>query len=124
MNKQIAFQSVPTSDVDVLRLVVMKIDYEGYAALSTRYRESICKKLNITRATLRNKLTSLSKAGLIKSVGGGEYKINPYYFGRGNWQDIYNERVEGEFTVTIKYKGNSRTIQTDVETYEIDVDAA
>ncbi|WP_227645485.1 hypothetical protein [Klebsiella pneumoniae] len=82
-------------------------------ALSTRYRKEICKLLGIKDGTLRNRLYSLSKMGIIASCGGNEYQANPNLFARGEWKKIIEQRRE--FEMRIKYSPNGETIITTEE---------
>lgn len=111
-----ALNKVPKSQQDVLYFLLKKLDYEGYITLSTRYRATICEELQIQNQTLANKIQGLTKAGLIHCVGRNEYEVNPYFFGRGIWADIYNNRQKGDFSMIIKYKNNGkREITTKLE---------
>ncbi len=101
-----ALNNVPKSQQDVLYYLIQKLDYEGFITLSTRYRNLICEYLKIKPQTLSNKIQSLMKTGLIKVVGRNEYEVNPFFFGRGLWVDIYNNRQKGKFSMTIKYSQN------------------
>ena len=115
LNDLCRLTNVPKANEDVLKLLLRKLDYDGYITISTRYREEIQKKLNITAGTLRNRIQLLKQQGLIRVVSNNEYEANPHFFGRGNWADIYNRRIEGKFKLTITYdtKGNKK-IKTEV----------
>ncbi|MCV5784107.1 replication/maintenance protein RepL [Escherichia coli] len=108
-----AVTKAPDSLKDVLFLILRKLDYDGYIALSTRYRKEICKLLGIKDGTLRNRLYSLSKMGIIASCGGNEYQANPNLFARGEWKKIIEQRRE--FEMRIKYSPNGETIITTEE---------
>ncbi|HGW9014250.1 TPA: hypothetical protein ACNEB8_005138 [Escherichia coli] len=108
-----AVTKAPDSLKDVLFLILRKLDYDGYIALSTRYRRGICKILGIKDGTLRNRLYTLSKMGIIASCGGNEYQANPNLFARGEWKKIIEQRRE--FEMRIKYSPDGKTIITTEE---------
>ena len=102
--------NVPKSEEELLKLVLRKLDYDGYVTLSKRYRTSICEKLGVIDQVLRNKLTKLDKSGALINSGYGEYMANPDYFARGSWADIC--KVKANFEMRIKYNENGRVVKT------------
>ena len=92
---------VSNADQSVLHLMLMKLDYEGYIFLSPRFRAHICDSLGITPKTLRNRLSGLVKAEIIKSEYKSEYQVNPNYFARGDWRNVVEQRKA--FSVTTTY---------------------
>ena len=100
--------NIPSGAKDVLLFLVRKIDFDGYITISSRFRINICEALNIKNQTLSNKIQSLCKSGLIKTIGKNEYRANPQFFAKGSWQDIYKRRAKEDFVLTIKYKNNGQ----------------
>lgn len=124
LNDVCSLNHVPKSQEDVLRHLLKKLDYEGFITISKRYRLQICEALSIKPQTLSNKIQELCKSGLIKTVGPNEYEANPFFFGRGQWVDIYHRRQKGDFSITIKYKSNGeREISTSSEAQQPDLKA-
>jgi len=113
-----ALSRVPKSQKDVLYYLIKKLDYDGYITISTRYRTLMAKELGVKPQSIANKIQELAKSGLISVEGKNEYKANPYFFGRGAWVDILNERQSGSFSVTIKYKDGKREVSTKTEEVE------
>ena len=108
-----AVVNAPNSLKDVLLMILRKLDYDGYIALSTRYRRQICAELNIKDGTLRNRLAALVKLGFVYSEGGNEYLANPNLFARGKWKDIVEQR--SDFEMRIRYTSNGeKSISTGV----------
>lgn len=59
--------------------------------------------------SLNNALHKLKQYKIIYSIDRGLYRLNPYLFGKGNWQDIAKIRM------TINYNDiNGRTIKTEI----------
>jgi len=102
-----AVKGVSDSDQSLLRHLLVRLDYEGFVALTSRSRASISKSLDIKPKTLRNRLNRLVKANLIKNVSVNEYQVNPNYFARGNWKSICEQRKEYELKVTYSDKGRT-----------------
>lgn len=71
--------------------------------------------------SLNNALTKLVKGGILKRLGEGTYQFNPYLFGKGEWKDIDNIRVEWDynaikgksFNTVISYKKEDNNEQTE-----------
>ncbi|MFJ5692094.1 hypothetical protein [Providencia stuartii] len=103
-----AIVNTPNSLKDVLLLAVRKLDYEGYISLTTRYRKQMCEILGIKDGTLRNRINMLVKKGFLKSVGGSEYKANPYYFARGDWRTIVELRQDFQLVITYSADGSKK----------------
>lgn len=103
--------NAPASLKPLLILALRKLDYDGYISLSTRYRRQMCESLGIKDGTLRNRLNMLVKHGFFKSVGGSEYKVNPYYFARGDWKNIVEQRRDFELKIRYSSTGE-KTIET------------
>lgn len=115
LNDICALNNVPESEQRILTYMLQKMDYEGIATFTPRYRKKICEDLNIMPKTLNNVISELGSKGLIHILGRGEYELNPNYFGRGSWEEIFRKRATGEFSLTIKYdtKGK-REIHSDL----------
>lgn len=115
-----ALNHIPKSQKDVFHYLIKKLDYDGYITISTRYRTLMAKELGVKTQSIANKIQELAKSGLISVEGKNEYKVNPYFFGRGAWVDILNERQNGSFSMTIKYKAGKREISTKTEEVEVE----
>lgn len=102
--------------------LAQRIDYEGYVALNGALKKRMAEKLGIQTKTLRNYLSELVKAGMLRIEDTGMYEVNPKYFARGKWQDILERREA--FTMRITYNPDgTRDIETtpdepSVEEYE------
>ena len=42
-------------------------------------------------------ITEFVKKGIVKRIAVGTYEFNPYLFGKGSWEHIYNIRAEFDF---------------------------
>lgn len=95
---------LPRSLHPLLFKLVEKIDYNGEISISSRFRENLCDALKISRQTLRNRINLLTKHGIMVSLGGSDYVVNPKYFARGKWREIIQQRKD--FELKIKYKAD------------------
>jgi hypothetical protein len=105
-----AIVGVADADQALLRHLLLHLNYEGFVFLSSRLREKIAKSLRISQKTLRNRMTRLVTANLIKPVCRSEYRVNPEYFARGDWKSICEQRIS--YSMTISYSEKGREIKT------------
>jgi|TARA_B110000503_G_C6912548_1_gene315299 hypothetical protein len=116
-----ALKHVPKAKRALLEMLLKKLDYDGYINLSPRYRDILCKQLGIKPQSLRNSIMDLCKAKLIKNVSTNEFSVNPYYFAKGDWKTVVEQRRN--FHLTVAYNANgTRTISTDVSYFGGDQD--
>lgn len=103
---------VADADQALLRHLLVRLDYEGFVAITPRIRESIAKSLNITPKTIRNRLNNLVKADLIKPIARNDYRVNPRYFARGKWKEVCEQRIAYSMKITYTEKGRSITTES------------
>ena len=66
----------------------LRVDLTGYVK-----KEILAECKWAKMQSLNNALVALTKGKIIKRLGTGSYQFNPFWFGRGNWKDIDNIRV-------------------------------
>ena len=103
---------IPKSQQDVLYQLLQYVDYENNIILSARLRKKIADDLQIKPQTLSNKIHQLARNGLIKVFGRNDYAVNPNLFGRGDWKDILQRRIDSDFELKIEYKKNQQKVIT------------
>ena len=103
---------IPSGPRAVLDLMLLKLDYEGYITLSTRYRRQMADTLGIQDQSLRNCINRLVKSNIISNSGRGEYQVNPFLFARGDWKRVCEMREDFTLKITYSEKGGRR-IETD-----------
>lgn len=84
---------IPTAGNNILNELLKYMNYDNQVLLPTGVKQLITKELNLGKSTLDNTLNNLVKKDIIKRIGIGIYKLNPYIFGRGKWQDIKEIRA-------------------------------
>lgn len=79
--------------------------------LSSGIKKQIAKKLDIKNVrSINNALSDLVKGKVLYRIDTGLYQLNPYLFGKGNWNDISKLRTEIDYD---EIKG--RTFKTVIE---------
>jgi hypothetical protein len=84
---------------DVLFCLLKKMNYEGEVILIKSVIEDICQKVNLKNRTYFYSLIKkyTDKDILIKKDR-GVYLFNPFFFGRGKWEDIQKIRMSINYT--------------------------
>lgn len=84
---------------DVLFCLLKKMNYEGEVILIKSVVEDICQKVNLKNRTYFYSLIKkyTDKDILIKKDR-GVYLFNPFFFGRGKWEDIQKIRMSINYT--------------------------
>lgn len=88
----------------VLCELASKIDYEGIVTITKGTRERIAERTGLKEPTVRNRVSDLVAAGIMRKAGYCEYEMNPNLFAKGDWQDIYKRRQA--FKLEIDYTEN------------------
>jgi hypothetical protein len=79
--------------------------------LNASVKKRIAAELGIQNIrSINNALSDLVKGKILYRVDTGLYNLNPYFFGKGDWQDISRLRLEINYD---DIKG--RTFKTNVE---------
>jgi hypothetical protein len=85
-------------------------DYEDEISLSRGLKERIARDLEVSLSLVNNAVTELVKKEVIYRIGSegsGLYGLNPVYFARGKWRDIYEKRKALKITITYTDKGKN-----------------
>lgn len=61
--------------------------------LNGMLKDRICKKLHYADCTLRANMKKLCDGKIIRKVGKDTYQLNPFIFGKGDWNSIKNLRA-------------------------------
>jgi len=100
---------VPPGPRMVLYHLAKRIDYDGFISLTPTSRERVAIACEINVRTMNNYLTHLSKSGILKHIGRGEYEMSPHLFAKGDWKDISRRRTN--FEMTVRYENGKRIIK-------------
>lgn len=94
----------------VLYELVTKIDYDGIVTITKGTRDRIAVKTGLKETTVRNRISDLAAAGVMKKTGYCEYEMNPKLFAKGEWQDIYKRRCSFKLEIIYSESGE-RTLK-------------
>lgn len=90
----------------VLYELASKIDYDGIVTITKGTRNRIAEKTGLKEPTVRNRISDLVSAGVMRKAGYCEYEMNPNLFAKGDWQDIYKRRQAFKLEVTYSEDGD------------------
>lgn len=111
MDDLAAISNLPRNAARVLTLLVSKIDYDGVVSLNASSRKRIAKACDISNGSLRNALSDLIKSDVLKRINPNEFEVNPNYFAKGKWRDIYLRRQAYEMHIRYNSDG-TREVST------------
>ena len=93
-----------------------RVDYDGYISLNKIIRKKIADALKLESGTFSNYLMILKKKHLLHEECRNVFTLNPYFFAKGEWKDIYHSRKTfDDLIMSIKYKSDgSKEITTEL----------
>lgn len=101
------------SQRNLLDILLSKMEKDTLRiVLSTGLKREICKELKTSIPTLNNNLSFLMKMNVIDRLDIGLYRGNPFLFGKGSWDNIYEIRLE------IEYNRKGRIIKANIKQTE------
>lgn len=89
---------------DILLYVASMVAYDGCVMLNVRRKAQIAATLRIAAKSIDNALSEFVKAGLLIRLGRGDFELNPFLFGKGDWKSI-RERREA-FVARLRFSPN------------------
>ena len=111
---------------NVLYSMVKRMQYDGIVAIRPKILENIANECGMKGKTriqqVRNKISELSTTGYLQKEDHGVYAVNPWYFGRGDWQKILSDRHSGikgiKFTTLFTNSGMEHSAESMLEDKE------
>lgn len=84
---------------ELLKYMTYAGDKDGMVIFINSYvKEKVAADLGLTgknpKQSIDNAISKLVKGKLLIRIGRGTYRANPYFFGKGDWQDIARLRLE------------------------------
>jgi len=70
---------------------------EQVVYMNSCLKNEMMASLQVSKSTIDKAITNLVKSNIIYRKGRGTYVINPNLFGKGEWKDIENIRLEVDF---------------------------
>ena len=100
---------IPAGLNGILMALLSLMNYNNEIILNSAIKKRIANDLNTTTATISNALTKFTKGKILDRVDTGIYKVNPYLFGRGKWEDIKRIRLE------VIFEPQGKTLMASIE---------
>lgn len=100
LNDVVYMSDLPSSNAAVLHQLIGRATYAGEAngmqiIINKYVKEQVKNKLGYKSiGSVENAITQLVKGKILYRIDRGVYNLNPYLFGKGDWQDICRLRLE------------------------------
>lgn len=95
---------IPKSGNAILFAVLRRMSYNGEIALFLPIKKGIALELGIQEGTVSKAVELFTNKSILIRKDRGLYIVNPFFFGKGKWEDIRKIRIE------IVYSENGRMI--------------
>jgi hypothetical protein len=89
---------VPKSSNDIMLAMIKRMTYNNDIALFAPVKREIAKELGLKEVTISKAIELFVKKSIILRKDRGLYIINPYFFGRGKWEDIKKIRLQIDYS--------------------------
>lgn len=98
----------------ILNALLKRMSYAGDSdgqviVVNKAVKERISKEVGVSISRIENVMGDLTKGDLLYRIDRGMYRVNPNFFGKGDWQDIARLRLE------ITFDANGKTIMGEIE---------
>lgn len=101
---------IPKSGNAILFAVLRRMSYNSEIALFSPIKRGIASELGISEVTVEKAVELFTKKSILIRKERGLYIVNPFFFGKGKWEDIRKIRFE------IVYSESGRMImKTEIE---------
>ena len=111
-------QNLPIGLNTTLYELLKYMNYNNEIVVNSTIKKRIAEKTGMQVNSITNSISRLKKGKILFSKERGVYTVNPFIFGKGDWKDIHNLRLEidfdpdaTEFKTTITRKEESNKIK-------------
>lgn len=112
VNDIMRITDIPKSGTSILFAIIRNMNYNNEIALFSPIKKRIIEELGIKEITLKKAIEMFVNKSILIRQDRGLYLVNPYFFGRGKWEDIKKIRL------TILYSENGKMILKPEITFE------
>lgn len=102
-------ENLTTAEYKVLMGLLQNVDNKNVISVTKGLKDKIAEEMEINPNSMNTLIGNLKKKKVILPESKGRFLVNPYFFGRGEWNDI------SELRQTIKYDFKNGTKTTKVE---------
>lgn len=95
-------KDLPKSSNSILLSILKRMGYNHQITLIAPIKRQIAEELSVELVTISKAIESFCKKDILIRQDRGLYIVNPYFFGRGKWEDIKKIRM------TIEYSAKGR----------------
>lgn len=85
---------IPNSGNSILLAILKRMTYNNDIALYAPVKREIASELELKEVTVSKAIELFTNKSILIRKDRGLYIINPYFFGRGKWEDIRKIRLE------------------------------
>ena len=100
------WQGLTKTETDILYRLSATVDYDGIIQVTTFTKKKICATLGIKSQSFANSVSRLVAKMILQRVPDAPlqvFTLNPYWFGRGDWKDILEQRKAFVVQITKAY---------------------
>lgn len=101
---------IPKSGNEILLSILRRMTYSNDIILIASVKREIAEELGVKEITLRKAIELFVEKSILLRKDRGVYIINPYFFGRGKWEEIKKIRLLIEYS-----KEGKMMLKTDFE---------
>ena len=87
-------QDIHKSGNDILLAIIKRMTYNNDIALFAPVKREIASDLGIKEITVSKAIELFTNKSILLRKDRGLYLINPFFFGRGKWDDIRKVRLQ------------------------------
>lgn len=98
LNDILRINEIPKSGGGILFSILRRMTYNNDVALYAPIKEEIANELNIKQVTISKAIELFVEKSILIRKARGLYILNPYFFGKGRWEDIKKIRLSVEYS--------------------------
>ena len=72
-------------------------------------KRDIAKELNVSVQRINQAISDFTKGKILERIDTGTYRVNPYLFGKGDWQDIVEIRMK------VTFNAEGKTVMSEIK---------
>jgi hypothetical protein len=91
-------KDIPKSGNEILLAMLKRMTYNNDIALYAPVKREIAKELKLKEVTISKAIELFTEKSILLRKDRGLYIINPYFFGRGKWEEIKKIRLQIIYT--------------------------
>jgi len=103
LNDILYYHDMPRGLNPILQVFLSNMNWENRLVLNMALKKRMAKKIGLSVASIDKAITKFVKGNILIREDTGMYLVNPYLFGKGNWEQIQEIR----FNITYNLKGRT-----------------